>query len=179
MTGRNLFRHMLRGVLGFLAVFIPLLWPSTIPITVVAFCSMLAYDGLDRHNLLAGTLLLLGGELAGGSELGVVALPFLLAAAVLGGARRALSLSPWAHTDGWHVGDLVRTVAVATVLSVVMIVGSVFVAAVGYGFGMPLERLSMALSPHVVLLVAIAACICVGILRRIDVPFRRKIRFGM
>lgn len=153
--------------------------PTVLPAIPIMMGALLAYDGLNRRSMAYATALLIGIELIGGLDLGVFSFAFLLTALLFAAAGRVCALSPWAGTEGWHIIDMVRTAVVAALLAALMVVGSVCVAAFGYGFGMPLERLSLAFSSSGGVALILGAVMTVGILRRIDVPFRRSIRFGM
>jgi hypothetical protein len=178
MVRRTFFQHALRGILVGLVTLGPLVSPPPFPFIPAVAGALLAYDGTDRRTLALVCSFLIIVELAGGIHLGMLSLSFLGTALLLSLAGRVFAVPPWAGADGWHPADMLRAMLVATLLALAMMAGSILIGATVYGLGSPLVRLAVMLTPNTVgTLAAVAAAMLVA-LRRIDVPFRRAIRFG-
>jgi hypothetical protein len=151
--------------------------PGAVLIVPVLMGSLLAYAGTERHVLWWGTLLLLATEAAFGADLGIFSLAFLGVALMLRAVSRFVAFTPWAAQEGWAPTDGIRAMATASTLAVLMIGGAVLVGAV-YGHGAIGMRLASELAPSRLIVVPPLCVLVLVILRRMDIPFRKPIRFG-
>jgi hypothetical protein len=179
MIHRTPLRHFFRVLIFLLAVIVPLLFPISVPVLFVVTGALLAYDGPNRTLVPSVTAVLMSMELIGGWDLGMMSLPWCMAVALWIIAGRVMNISPWSQRDGWNVVDVIVTACSAAVIAGIMTIGSVVVAAEIYGFGMVFGRLISVLSLPNIGFIAAVSLATVIVLRRIDVPFRRTIHFGI
>lgn len=178
MIHRTYSQRATRAVLGASAIAVGILMPTNIPVVFAILGAALAYEGPDHRSMawIVGFLIVI--ELLFSLDLGILSLSYLIAALVLSLAGRLVTVTPWATVDGWSVGDALRTIAASLVAAGVMMVGSVLVGAL-YGSGMTAQRISVYMAPERLVPMAVAITIVLLVLRRIDTPLRRPIRFGV
>lgn len=140
------------------------------PLIAIMLGVLLAYDGLESRVVFWTFVLLMAAELSWGIGLGIVSLAYLAAALVLRMAQRFVALTPLCRERSWALMPLVRSTLTAVALAGIMVVGSAAVRSGIYRQGgtVPLTALNALGSPILIIL-----------LYRIDVPFRRRISFGI
>jgi hypothetical protein len=153
-------------VLVLLLVALPLAGPGAFFVVLAIATTITAYHG-PRSNVVYGcTALLLAIEMIYGLDLGMLSLAYLVAALLLIAFQRMIAFTPWKNADGWRLADALRTAGVA---------GGMFLLAVG----IQLRGSWSVLWPTEAAWIAGVIVVCLIILRRFDVPFRKPIRFGI
>jgi len=157
-------------------------WNLSLPVSPFAIIAgvLLAYEGIERGEIIGFFAVLVGTELIYGIDVGILSLAFLYTVIVGSGIRRWFAVQPLAREHGWPPGALARSVIVATALSGVMSFFSISIGVLMYRYGSFAMRLQMTVGrPASWILMLALATLGVLVLRRIDVPFRRQITFGV
>jgi hypothetical protein len=151
--------------------------PMPVPLVPSLMGSLCAYAGTDRRAVGTMTALLFVIELLFGFDVGILSLSYLGTVLVYSLTSRFISLAPWSASDGWRPADAVRALAAAWAFSVCAIVLSVCVGAL-YGHGAFPARLVSELGLSRLLAVLPLSLAFLVVFRRMDIPFRKRIRFG-
>ena len=177
MTQRTLIQRAIRALLGTVVIVAGVMVPTGIPLIPALLGAQLAYDGSDRRVLAWTTGFLVMLELFFALDLGVLSLAYLATAAALSVLGRLVSLTPWTASDGWDVQDYLRTVVVACIGAAMVTTASTLVETL-YGYGILVPRLATHLTAHAVGWLVPLCGLALLVMRRLDMPFKRRIRFG-
>lgn len=169
------FAHLLLAVIMLVVgVSIPDAW-----LVIPAFVgSLLACEGIGRRPLTGLAALLVVGEASFGWDLGMLSLPTLAVAAGIGSASHVFTMAPWAGQEGWRPGDMVRSFVIACACAASLVALSVLVGAM-YGHSALAARLASLFEPRSIWPIAPLCAVFLIVLRRMDIPFRKPIRFGI
>lgn len=146
---------------------------------LAAVCAATVYEGARPRVVYAVVAFLLLMEALYGGDIGAVVIAYCLAVPLLLIVRRFIALPEWASRDGWHLGDAVRTVAVSWMMFAVVVALAVFMNDMLYGHGYIVRRLLMLASDRLIAETVLVCCGTCIVLRRLSVPFRREIHFGV
>ncbi len=161
---------------------IPLVTSPFIPVgaslALLTLATVIAYDGIFRHAVWRVFLALLALELVFGMDVGMLVLPYLIGCLLWYATQRMVPLTPWSSADGWRIADGARSVLVAFALWAIMVMVSVVGEVYLYGNGMVVQRMTLAFSEVPWWGTVLCGIGILALLRRIDVPFRKRIQFG-
>lgn len=170
---RHIVRILLLGIVAFGSVAIP----NGLVLFWAAIGAFIALDGPERSfgPLLITALL---AESFSGLGLGALSLPVVIAIALLTIAGRFIAIAPWPVGERWHPEAAVRAWVAACVSSAFVAMLTGFSTAVLYGYAIGSMMDSVLVRSHFLLGMPIIVALMLGILRRVDVPFRTRIQFG-
>ena len=169
---------MIRGCLVLLMFGSPAFGVSIAPAVATAF---LANDGVRGAIVPWLTILLAGMELVWGIDFGTLSLAFLVTVLVVRAADHRLALTPLVRESTWRIVPVVRAVFIAIMATILMKGLSILVEAWVYHRGALLALAVSAYAPfgHVLAGIGLVTLIAVVLLHGGDVPFRRRISFGI
>lgn len=147
-----------------------------VPLTAIILTSLTVYDGLSV-NVPRYTAILILFELVGGLSLGVFSLPYVAVAALLALVGTVLALTPWSGAEGWSPADGFRSAVLSTAAAWSMLAGGVLVQA-AYDGSLSAGRWSQELPVATIPVLVVGCLLTLVVLRRGEVPFRRRVRFG-
>jgi len=179
-NSRSLTQQLYRygGVLFLLA------WPLfgvALPVSIFAIAAgaILVYEGLEQGPVLRFFLLLVLVELIYGLDIGILSLAYLCTAATMVVISQWINISPLMRESGWSPAALIRSLVVGVLLAATMTAFSIIVGIVLYHYQSLHMRLAVALGHLGIWWMLVAGmAIAVLFLRRIDMPFRRRVVFG-
>jgi hypothetical protein len=176
---RTPLRKTIRLILALTVFFLPgLEGPLGSILVIIAVASALAYEGHGRLFFPRSLSFIVLIELFWAFDLGVISLPYTVAAASMTLTERFISISPLSHQEGWRLIDILRSWIFAVAISWMVILGSSVVESIFYRRGIIFERAAASLSAGYLWIVPLGCVVALVILRRIDVPFRRHITFN-
>ena len=176
MTERSLSRQSLRWLLFLVAAFGALALPGGDVVLWALLGAVIAADGPWR-SFLPILVLVLFTELIGGLGIGALSLPFAVTVLVLAGGGRFLMLGPWPTAERWQIGPAVRAWCVAVASGMLMAVISAFVSTLLHGYG--IEVVASVLNSTIIVRMVAVTVVALVVLRRIDIPFRFPVSFGI
>ena len=141
-----------------------------VPIIPIALGAILAYDMLDGRTIFWTGLFLVLLELSWGVSLGVLSLSYLFVVLLLMMMQRFVAIIPLSREQGWSVVPFFKSVLLASVLALALQLAATGVQRLLYHQG--------SVQTPMLLTVVLLEILILGIVHRIDVPFRRQIRFG-
>lgn len=160
-----------------------LLMPALHPdgqLWVIAVASTaVMYWGARTPVVYTIVLLLVGVEVLYGGDVGSVSGAFVVTVAVLALLRRVISIQPWAAREGWGIGDLLRTVALSWVCSLCVVALSLLVGDMLFGYDRLWIRVQSMWNAPLLRTTFVVCVVSSVMLRRMTVPFRRAILFGI
>jgi hypothetical protein len=165
-------------VLGFLLVALPLAGPSMI-MMVLAWCAALtAYRGLRSAAVYPLVIVLFAIEVLYGIAPGTLSLAYVSMVFLMLIFQRFIALPPWELTDGWRIGDAVRTLGMFAGMFALIIISGAVIGRVIYGYPMSVWILQGMLFSSSMVPIILSSIILIIAVRRITVPFRRSLIFG-
>ncbi len=161
-----------------LLIIIPLAGPGSLAVVMVCCAAISAYRGGHPvvYQIIAVLLII---ELIYGFDAGVYSLGYAVAALTLRAAERFMSVQAWSQADGWNLWDFTRTLLTALAFYSVSVAASLLIGHFVFGYSQIIARAQVLLGGSMPLLAVLTASITLAILRRCDVPFRRRISFGI
>jgi hypothetical protein len=146
-------------------------------IVILAACC-LAFYGTSRSLVIGwvGILIILEGIT--GHDVGVFALPFLIASILWLLSQSVIMLPPWHGSDSWRLIEGIRTVCIAVATALMMVMGATAVESFIYGYGFFVLRLTTVLRMIVWWQLVGGCAALLLLLKRLEVPWRRAIHFG-
>jgi hypothetical protein len=163
----------------FVLCLVPLLGPGTLVGVISIAAVLISYDGLTRQTVYGVTTALVVSEMIFGADVGVLSGAFLATVLLLQLTGRFVTVPAWALSSGWSVFDGVRALTVAWGTALCMIAIAVLIGATVYGNEHGAMRFTVSMLPRVLWIAATLSGGILILLRRLDVPFRRRISFGI
>ena len=146
---------------------------------IAAVAAMTVYEGARAPIVYSMLAMILAVELIYGADVGVSSLGYISAVGLYSMARRFISIPAWATQDGWHVADALRASLFGLLFYLVTVIASTVIGNILFAYGNVLLRLQSLVDVHAIV---VPFCICSAtmiVMRRMAMPFRREILFGL
>lgn len=169
----------MRIFLAVLAFSIPIFIPGLLPLIPIMVCSVLVYDGFSSIFFWRVFLLALLFELMWGIPLGSYMIAFTITALLYRVLQKSIAITPWAAADGWSMSDFAKHILIGTILSWGMTSMILLVPIVWYAYGNLALRFTLLTHTAFWWYTPLYIGVLLILLRRIQMPFRRRLEFGI
>jgi hypothetical protein len=168
-----------RAILLAFVLLAPALHPNGQLWVIAVASTAVVYWGIRGPVVYTLLLLLVATEVLYGGDVGSVSGAFAVTVGVLVLLRRVITIQSWASQEGWRVGDMLRTVVVAWVFTLCVVALSILVGDVLFGYDRLWVRILSLWSVRIMGTSFVVCTVASVMLRRMTVPFRRAILFGI
>lgn len=179
MTTRASVTVLFRGVGVLILCLLPLADAEGTLWLLAIVAAITVYEGARAPVVYSMLAIVLAVELIYGADIGVSSLGYLGAVALFSLARRFVSIPAWAAQEGWHIVDAFRASLCGVLLYLVNIVLSIVIGNILFGYGNILLRIQGLSDVHEIVIPLILCSGTFVVVRRMAMPFRREILFGL
>lgn len=173
-------RHLIVFVLlGIAVAGAQMFGSSNVPWIVAAVVAATMYYQFHSHIVYGAIAFLVVADLIAGSDVGVLPIAYMVVVGCAMAIRHFIAFPDWSVRGGWRAVDIIQSSVVALLLTMMTEVLSVFIGNVMFSYGETAARVAVLFRVVGVAEVLLVCVFVLIILRRIEMPFRRAITFGI
>ncbi len=141
--------------------------------------AMTVYHGATSRHLVPYFIIGVVFEMAYGFPIGVLSVAFAVSCLGLVALQRVITMTPWESKEGWSLLDALRSLVLSWLLYLATLGVSVAVSGFLYDQTSAWLRMQSLVTSQVVSIPLVWMALTMMSMRRVVVPFRRVVRYGL